>query len=627
MSSLVPVTPNSTILQDNCGCDGGLFADLVEIPGAPEPIALGSPIVSVPPSLQVSRSLALEAGLTPIADWVMEPGNELESGIASGLPIATALEFLTSPAASPATSPAANDDSLLGAIDLGLLTDGQVSRTDRLDGTDRLDYYRLSLNHASRLSLGLEPIAASGAGSASPTFQLLDAQGQAIDPTHIKPRGNSRDVDLARGDYYLKITSPANGPTAALDYRLKASATAIAEWSMLVYMAADNNLEAYGIQDFLEMAAVGSNRDVTIAVTFDRAAGHSTAYGDWTTTKRGIVQAGDRPTATWGQDLGERNMGSSRTLAEFLTWGRDAAPALRYQLVLWNHGGGWNRIATDDGNQGDYLTATELTTALTPSPKLDIIGADACYMGMVEFAYQLRSEADYFVGSAAAEQAEGWDYSHLLQQLNANPQADSQTVAQSIVSSYGRQPSNSLSAIDLDEMDALRQALDVLVDQLITPPEPTSPTSPTAINALKSSRTKSLSFGPETLGFRDLGQLLQGLANTTTLTTAQRSAAKSALAAYRKTILANVSHRNGTGLSIYLPGVGTSIDNRYSAANQQFAANGRWDDLLQWWWVNSRNPSTSGKSPLPTIGGPRTIAIRDDQDAAIEAAWDLEVEA
>jgi len=57
---------------------------------------------------------------------------------------------------------------------------------------------------------------------------------------------------------------------------------ATAEWTILVYMDADNNLEDAGIADFLEMARVGSTSLVNIVVQFDRAVGYNNSYGDWT---------------------------------------------------------------------------------------------------------------------------------------------------------------------------------------------------------------------------------------------------------------------------------------------------------------------------------------------------------
>src|SRR5436189_6054940 len=82
-----------------------------------------------------------------------------------------------------------------------------------------------------------------------------------------------------------------------------------AEWTIMVYMDADNNLEDVGVADFLEMASVGSTSLVNIVVQFDRVPGYDASYGDWTNTKRFRVTAGMTPAlGNELQDLGEVDM-------------------------------------------------------------------------------------------------------------------------------------------------------------------------------------------------------------------------------------------------------------------------------------------------------------------------------
>jgi len=45
---------------------------------------------------------------------------------------------------------------------------------------------------------------------------------------------------------------------------------AAASWTFMVYLDGDNNLESCGVEDFMEMASVGSNAQVNIVVQFDR---------------------------------------------------------------------------------------------------------------------------------------------------------------------------------------------------------------------------------------------------------------------------------------------------------------------------------------------------------------------
>ena len=147
-----------------------------------------------------------------------------------------------------------------------------------------------------------------------------------------------------------------------------------ATWTFLVYMDGDNNLESAGVVDFLEMATVGSNSSLKIAVQFDRISGYETTNGDWTDTRRGLVIAGGVPDASWGTSIGEANMGNPSTLVDFVNWGMANNPAQKYALVLWDHGGGLDGVCWDDtGN--DHLTNREVAPPWPRSRKTSISSA------------------------------------------------------------------------------------------------------------------------------------------------------------------------------------------------------------------------------------------------------------
>src|SRR3989449_7455453 len=178
---------------------------------------------------------------------------------------------------------------------------------------------------------------------------------------------------------------------------------ATADWTFLVYMDADNNLEDYGIADFLEMAAVGSTSRVNIVVQFDRAAGYNSQYGDWTDTKRFLVQAGMTPTpANALMNLSEVDMADPASLVSFVTWGAAAYPARHYFLDLWDHGLGWQGVILDM-NPNAFMTTAQLASALSQirtalGRTVDIVGLDACRLTL-EIMDELQPHADYLVGS------------------------------------------------------------------------------------------------------------------------------------------------------------------------------------------------------------------------------------
>lgn len=147
----------------------------------------------------------------------------------------------------------------------------------------------------------------------------------------------------------------------------------MAEWTFMVYLNGDNNLEPYAIRDFLEMAQVGSTRKVNIVVQFDRApadsSSHVADYGGWTQTLRFLVRRNMTPTVSnAAQDIGEVNMGDGTILKEFVQWARLKYPAKRSMLVVWDHGQGWrvrqavSLVGRIEGVEGD-LTPEALQQA------------------------------------------------------------------------------------------------------------------------------------------------------------------------------------------------------------------------------------------------------------------------
>ena len=234
---------------------------------------------------------------------------------------------------------------------------------------------------------------------------------------------------------------------------LTASAQEPADWTFMVYLDGDNNLEYVGIVDFLEMATVGSDANVNIVVQFDRIDGYDDSYGDWITTKRYLVTSGTTPTAANAlSDIGEANMGDPSTLVDFVNWARSNYPADNYALVLWNHGSGWKKekekppnplkaICYDDTSGGDPLTMAELRSALGTitsggSDPIHLLASDACLMGMIEVDYQIQPYAEVRTSSEEVEPGDGYPYDTILGALTSNPTWTAIQLGDDIVDKY-----------------------------------------------------------------------------------------------------------------------------------------------------------------------------------------------
>ncbi len=231
-----------------------------------------------------------------------------------------------------------------------------------------------------------------------------------------------------------------------------------AQWTWLVYMAGDNNLEGAGREDLKEMQQVGSTDQVNVIVQFDTEQNKTTRYR----VEKGRL--------TVLQEMPGVDCGAPKVLTDFIQWGIQQYPAQHYLIDVWNHGGGWENlppgfdynsiraaqpkrannlkrvkrslfrttvhkiaklpeeeraIAIDCGSH-DYLDNQELHAAifeaLPDGKKIDILGCDACLMNMLEIGYEMKDTANYMVGSEETEPGAGWPYANILQALTKNPQ-------------------------------------------------------------------------------------------------------------------------------------------------------------------------------------------------------------
>lgn len=300
------------------------------------------------------------------------------------------------------------------------------------------------------------------------------------------------------------------------------------KWNFMVYLAADNNLESAGIDDFLEMASVGSSNEVNIVVQMDRVAGYNSSHGNWEGTRRFLIQNGDNPSVIPVQSLGEQNMGDPVVLQDFVEWAVTNYPAEHYALVIWNHGGGWRmgrekmfenaratitrgepdvgiaRAVAWDDTDNDKLYMKEVQTALEAAKqrlqerlntvvKLDVVGFDACLMGMIEVAYALRNVANYVVGSEETEPFDGWPYDPFLNTLVGTPSSNPEDLASNIVTEYvSSYPTGSgitQSAVDITKLSNLVAKINIFTNK-----------ANTEWNKLKDARDDAMQYHPSWSG-------------------------------------------------------------------------------------------------------------------------------
>nr|CRH05347.1 protein of unknown function [Candidatus Magnetococcus massalia] len=348
-------------------------------------------------------------------------------------------------------------------------------------------------------------------------------------------------------------------------------------WTLMVYIDADNNLEAMGIDDINEMERVDLGDDINVVVQIDRIPGYDTSNGNWTDTRRGDITQ-DQSSSLIGSELesiGEQNMGDPDTLTDFINWSVENNPAQNYGLIIWDHGAGIDGMAWDDSTPNhDYLSLSELTKGLQNSDveQFDLIGFDLCLQGMAEQSHELADLADVMVASEDLEPGDGWDYTGFLNSLAADSSMDAASLGGAIVDSYGAfYGDQTLSAIDLSGQDNLVSSINSFY----------SAVADNATNSdwqvMAQARDNATNYHYD--AYRDLGGFMDGVANGTAGEISQTAqAVSSALSAM---VIDQVDVSGASGLSIYLPDPDESVRDDYRDENFQFVADSNWDDFLQ----------------------------------------------
>ena len=363
-------------------------------------------------------------------------------------------------------------------------------------------------------------------------------------------------------------------------------------WTFMVYLDADNNLEGAGIEDFLEMAAVGSTEDVHIVVQMDRTYGYDYLYGDWSGTRRGLVGQGDVPDTSWGIDIGEADMGSPQSVIDFVQWSMQEYPAANYGLVYWDHGNGFEGLCTDYSS-GSELEMTELSTVIDAIGPINLVGFDACMMGMLEIAYQYREGADVMVASEASEWRDGWEYQNFLDKLVADPSMDAATLGGHIVDAfeqrYDYSEDSTLSAIDLTQLASSQSqfiaGINQFADWMLT--------SATAADWNAVNNASSSARRWDEPNYIDLGDFVSRVAQSA-VSTPLAAAADNILDSLDNVVLHNYcgQYAPSTGISVYLPRSYGYISPTYNDG-LDFVADTQWDEFVAACLTSSSAASTA----------------------------------
>ena len=376
--------------------------------------------------------------------------------------------------------------------------------------------------------------------------------------------------------------------------------------TVMVYMCG-TDLESrggMGTADLQEMLAAQFGGSVNLLVYTGGCAGWKNNRISSDTNQIWRIQNG--ALTCLEEDLGSVSMTNPATLTGFIQYCAQQFPASRYELILWDHGGGaisgygYDQKFASSGSMG----LAEIDKALEDAGvRFDFIGFDACLMATAENALTLARHADYLIASEETEPGVGWYYTNWLTAFGADPSMPTiqvgQTIADDFVDVCAQKCAGqltTLSVIDLAELEA-------------TLPEPLAGFSKAASELITSRKYEELSAArsgarefatSSRIDHVDLVHLARNLGGAAgdALAEAVLDAVK-----YNRT---SSNMTNAYGLSIYFPYQKVSsvdaavaayrqidMDEAYTRCIQQFAS------------LEASGQAASGgtASPLPALQG------------------------
>jgi len=339
------------------------------------------------------------------------------------------------------------------------------------------------------------------------------------------------------------------------------------EWTVMLYSAADNNLESYLVQDAIDLESVGSDENVNVLLQLDRGKSPSSISGSWAGCRRFyLVKDSDSQNLNSPvlENMGRVDMSNPKTLKDFLVWGIKNYPAKNYLLIASDHGGGYEGTLQDmDGGGGKLMTVPGFAKAIADAEKetgekINIVGFDACLMAETEVAYEMKDGAKYLVASEQTEGGDGWPYidifskeilKTLQETIRLKGTVTPEELAKKIVekSSHHTQDIETLSATDLEKMDKLASSIDKFAKAIVA--------SPVAGATFKSIAGSTESFS----GFKDLGDFCDRIIKSKEVNDKDvKESAKEVLKTLSEVIIAeqHISSYDAHGLTINLPSWG-----------------------------------------------------------------------
>ncbi len=233
--------------------------------------------------------------------------------------------------------------------------------------------------------------------------------------------------------------------------------------------------------------------------------------------------------------------------------------------------------------------------------KLSLIGFDACLMGMIEVATDVKDLADVMVGSEEVEPGAGWPYDLIMTALAANPSMTAKSLGSIIVTKYndyykGNETEVTQSAVDLTKISSVHTAIKNFI------------ASANQWSKIKTAREATRTFS-ESDGYphADLYHFMKNISAKGVTDPAVLSGASSVMAALSSAIIENKygsARTNSFGSAIFFPKTKTAYNNADGSAYPASSFNEAtgWDAFLKKYW----NPPADNPVGAVSVDGTGT---------------------
>ncbi len=368
-------------------------------------------------------------------------------------------------------------------------------------------------------------------------------------------------------------------------------------WTLLFYLDGDNNLDNSYLPIFNQLESAAGNPNVNVLALWDRSGlnkNGSAYYKIQYDTDLDRLATYTDNVNRWPQ--GDSNMSITTTLASFVAWARLTNPAQYYALILSDHGSGLGGAMQDASSGNTVMRVDQIGSALASITgngvnKIDVLYMDACLMGMIEDAYQVRNYVRYYVASENPQWTYTTAYAQYLSGISAT--TTPAELAAAFTNGYANEMESrgspyTMATGDLSKLSDVVTATNSLAQALNSQMASGALTLTNIASSVQRFEMNSDSVINASDAYVDLYDFAQ-LAKANFSDAAIQSAAQAvmdATTAYATTVRFHTGKApNGRvwnldkshGLSIFFPSTASSF---YSAANYDFAAGATWGNAV-----------------------------------------------